>query len=54
MGVRVWTGSDALDASPDTSRIGLYVRPADHESAKYLLTAPPKPKPDRPGARARG
>jgi hypothetical protein len=51
MGVRVWTGSDALDASPEIAKIGLYVRPADHESAKYLLEGAPKPPPDRPGSR---
>jgi hypothetical protein len=50
MGVRAWTGSDALDASPDASRIGLYVRPADHEAAKYLLAGSSKPRDDR-GAR---
>lgn len=49
MGVRAWTGSDALDAAPDPSRIGLYVRPPDHEAAKYLLAGAPKPKDDRSG-----
>jgi hypothetical protein len=49
MGVRAWTGSDALDAAPDPSRIGLYVRPPDHEAAKYLLAGAGKPKDDRSG-----
>jgi hypothetical protein len=59
MAVRAWMGSDALDSDPDPSRIGLYVRPADHESAKYLLLGAPKPKgdplraPDRRDARTK-
>src|SRR5688500_7170014 len=39
MGARLWTGSDALDADPNPATVGLYVRPADYETAKYLLGA---------------
>jgi hypothetical protein len=59
MGVRAWTGSDALDADPDPSRVGLYVRPADTEAARYLLLgrpgprAGPPPAPDRRDDRTR-
>ncbi len=46
MGAKLWVGTDTLDVDKDTSRIGLYVRPADFETARYLFGAQRASEPD--------
>ncbi len=46
LGIQVWPGSDSLDADPEPTTLGLYVRRHDLTVARYVIEGPEPDAPD--------